>query len=356
MKKIFVLFVILLSASKTYSEQIEIMKYFNLGEYNVGFRYEKIIDTSRTYDENFRPIQLFIWFPTEEDATEPIKYTDYIYLNDLESEPWNANEDRKNKLLKDLLQEKYIELETQEEKDDIILKYQELLTAAYNDTSIIDQELPLLVFAPGGNTPGYLHSVMCEYLASHGYIVASFPSRSTSDSLRWPFDQTGLKLQIDDMKMSIKHLSSTIKEIDSEKIGLISWSVGGVSQALLSAENDNIDVLISIDSGLGREYGVEMLKSSPDFDFNNISIPYIHFTGQQKEMYDVPRSTDFIDSINSLNKHSEVIEAFAHQHFASSIGFIPEIVSNDGQDSDITRAYVNLSDITLEFLNKFIKK
>ncbi len=115
-------------------------------------------------------------------------------------------------------------------------------------------------------------------------------------------------------------------------------------------------MLISLDSGLEREYGVDMLKASPGFSFDNINIPYIHFTGQQKEIYNVKRSTEFFDSINSSNKYFELIDAFAHQHFASSIGFIPGIVSNDGNGSDITRAYVKLCDLTLEFLNRFIKE
>ena len=85
-----------------------------------------------------------------------------------------------------------------------------------------------------------------------------------------------------------------------------------------------------------------MLKASPNFDFMNINIPYLHFTGQQKEIYNVKRSNEFLDSIKSLNKYSEFIEAFAHQHFAASIGFIPELVEKGNEDSNIVKAYAEL--------------
>jgi len=354
MKTTLLLIISLFMTASITAGQIDIMKGFNIGKYNVGFRYEKILDSSRTYDDSFRPIQLFIWYPANENANEAIDFSDYITLNDLKTEPWETNKDIEYNLIKDEIQEQFGDQKNKVELTNLISQYKKLKTIAHKDADIIDQKFPLIVFAPGGNTPGYLNSTICEYLASHGYIVASFPTISKSDSLRWPFDQTGLELYVDDMELSIKHLSNTIKEINTEKIGLAAWSVGGVSQVLLAGRNNEIDVLVSLDTGLGREYGVEMLKESPNFDFMNIDIPYLHFTGQQKEIYNVARSDEFINSIKSLNKYSEFIEAFAHQHFASSIGFIPELVEKGNEDSNIVKAYGELCNRTLSFLNKFL--
>jgi glutaredoxin-related protein len=99
-----------------------------------------------------------------------------------------------------------------------------------------------------------------------------------------------------------------------------------------------------------------MLKESPGFSFENINIPYLHFTGQQKEIYNVKRSTEFYDSIKSSIKYSEIIEAFAHHHFASSISIIPELVSNGGLESNITKSYLQLCNSILEFLNNYFNK
>ncbi len=48
--------------------QIEIMKNFKLGEYSVGFRNERITDYSRSYEDTYRSIQLFVWYPTKEKS------------------------------------------------------------------------------------------------------------------------------------------------------------------------------------------------------------------------------------------------------------------------------------------------
>ena len=53
-------------ASSTFSmAQIEIMKNFDLGNYSVGFKHEIITDFSRSYGDSFRPVELFIWYPSE---------------------------------------------------------------------------------------------------------------------------------------------------------------------------------------------------------------------------------------------------------------------------------------------------
>ena len=119
-------------------------------------------------------------------------------------------------------------------------------------------------------------------------------------------------------------------------------------------KNPGISVLISLDSGLGREYGVEMIKESKYFDYEKVIIPYLHVTGQAKEQYNVERSTEFYDSISSSSKYSLLIKPFAHHHFASEIGFIPQLLS-DREDREITKTYRALCDLTLAFCNAFLK-
>jgi hypothetical protein len=45
--RLFLLSVSLFITEQIFAEQIEIMESFDLGEYNVGFRYEKVLDSSR---------------------------------------------------------------------------------------------------------------------------------------------------------------------------------------------------------------------------------------------------------------------------------------------------------------------
>jgi hypothetical protein len=276
-------------------------------------------------------------------------------LDDLKTKTLQTDQESKSEHIDSLLRIEIEKLNISGNTEAALSKYKKLMTIAQEGITVSDKSFPLILFAPGGNTSGYLHSVICEYLASYGFIVVSTPSMGNSNSLRWPFDQTGLNLQIDDMTFAINHVARSWDQINIKKICLISWSVGGVSQGIYSMKNPGIDMFISLDSGLGRTYGIEMLKASPYFDYRKLKIPFLHITGQQPEIYNVERSTEFYDSIASLEKHSLFIESFAHQHFASQIGLIPAFIS-EKENKIIIESYEKMCYLTLIFIEAFLKE
>jgi len=174
------------------------------------------------------------------------------------------------------------------------------------------------------------------------------------ETSRWPFDQTGLDLQIDDMAFTINHLKHKMTQINIDKICLASWSVGGVAQTIYAMKDSNIDMLISLDSGIGRTYGIDMIKESPYFNYNKIDIPYLHFTGTQPEQFKVDRSTELYDSISSTNKHLKVITAFAHQHFTSQNGIINDLIS-EVVSMILSDSYLKMCFTTRVFIDAFLK-
>jgi len=296
---------------------------------------------------------MFIWYPIDGNQRSPMKYIDYYLLSDLKDQQRDTIQEIHYGLLDSMLSAEIKDLKITGNNEDILARYKNLITISQKEAQISGNSFPLILFAPGGNTSAYMHSVICEFLASYGYIVVSIPSLGNSEGKRWPFDNIGLNIQIDDMSFAINHLANTMKEFNTEKICLISWSVGGVSQGIYCMKNSLIDMFISLDSGLGREYGVEMIKVSPYFDYSKIKIPFLHITGAHPEQYDVPRTSEFYDSIASTRKYSLILEPFAHQHFASQIGYIPSVVS-EKRNQLIEESYINLCNITLIFIDAFL--
>ncbi|WKK67130.1 hypothetical protein [Lutimonas zeaxanthinifaciens] len=332
--------------------QIEIMNDFQLGEFGVGFKNERITDYSRSFDHDYRSVQLFLWYPTQDRSQKAIQYEQYFGFNDPAGK-W-SDPGSMSKRIDSMVSKEVRKLNEVNNLPVELSKYKMLKTIAQIEAPFMEGQFPLLLFAPGGNTSSQLHSVICEYLASHGYIVASFPSLGNTGSQKWPFNQVGLNLQIDDMSLVINHLKQNMSQVNIDKTGLIAWSVGGVSQGIYSMKNSNIDMFISLDSGLGRVYGLNMLKESPYFNYANFQIPYLHFTGDQPETYKVERSSEFYDSIPSVHKHSLVIKEFAHQHFPSQLGIIPALAS-DPMDKKIVDAYKRMCRLVLVFSNRHLK-
>ncbi len=351
MKNVIIILIFILGSSLC-AAQIEIMKKFDLGDYSVGFKDERITDYSRAYEDGYRSIQLFVWYPAKESSVKALQYEQYFMINNPKGKLPDSNSPSSN--VDTLVQREINGLKKSVKVDIKFSKYKALKTIAKPEAPILEGNYPLILFAPGGNTSSHLNSVICEYLASHGYIVVSIPSLGHADSLRWPFNQIGLNLQIDDMAFVINHLKRTMSQVNIDKTGLMAWSVGGVSQGIYCMKNPNIDLFISLDSGLGRVYGVNMLKESHYFDYDKFRIPYLHMTGKQPEMYLVERSTEFADSIASKEKHSLVIEPFAHQHFAAQLGIIPAMAS-EIENKSIIDGYINMSRLSLVFSNIHLK-
>ncbi len=319
--------------------QNETMEKFDLGKYGVGFKKESVVDFSRNHSDSYRTVQLFIWYPTNQKDNNTLLYERYFSLD----KPSDS-----------LIQQEIDQLNESGKINVKLSNYKKLKTIAQLGAPIVEGNFPLLLFAPGGNTSGHLHSVICEYLASFGYIVVSLPSLGNVENERWPFNQIGLDIHIDDMALVINHLKKTMSQVNIDKTGMVSWSVGGVSQAIYCMKNQNIDFLISLDSGLGRTYGIEMVKDSHYFDYKKFDIPYLHMTGKQPEMYQVERNSEFLDSIISSEKYSIEIEPFAHQHFAAQLGIIPSLAL-ENKNQTIIDAYIEMCRLSLFFADMILK-
>jgi hypothetical protein len=157
---------------------------FNLSleRYAVGFKSINQYDFSRTYivandtisktqfKEKARPIQTSIWYPAiKNSSTTYMLYAEYIHLL--------ANK------------EEFVELTPQAMK-----KAENAYAAAYKipleqlapqltfQTKAIKNAVgasgsfPVVIYSPGVNGPSFENSFLCEYLASHGYIVVASPS------------------------------------------------------------------------------------------------------------------------------------------------------------------------------------
>lgn len=349
--KIFLASLFILFLGVSVKSQIDIMKDFPVGDYAVGFKNDSIIDYSRTYGTKPRTIPLFVWYPGTQIDSNPMFYKDYMRFVHSGADFGNK---RVNTVIDSLVKNESTNYKDQLNISIDIEKLKSLQTIAHLNLRPIEGPFPLIIIGPGGNTNNLLHSALGEFLASHGFIVVSFPSLGLEPESNWPFNQNGLFLHIDDIELIINHFQRSYVQVDKENTGLMAWSVGGVSQGLFNFKNSSIELLVSLDSGLGRKYGVQMIKESLYFDYSNFNIPYLHFTGTQPEIYQVERSDEFMDSIASQSKHSFLVESFAHQHFPSQLGIIPALSQNN-INSKIVRDYIKMCDLILQFLNIHLK-
>lgn len=256
-----VIFIICMLSVQVFSQGKSLWGSLEAGNYAVGFASQMLHDVSRSITvtekgaDNVevqktapRPIQMFVWYPAAETKPENyLRFEEYIALDK------NLTRNTANSNATAFLDYPYLSKELPE------VELTEILTAkifAAKDAEPSSGKFPLIILAQGNGDPLYRHSIMCEYLASHGYVVATTPgiTRIPESSKNGP---------IDDQTRDLKFLAEHLRQFDyvkAENLSLIASSFGGGAVGYLLFEDPQIKSVISLDSFLSRDVGIEMAK------------------------------------------------------------------------------------------------
>jgi len=329
------------------------------GAYEVGFKFERQYDYARPfqnkYDENgkivkdrARPVQMFVWYPAARGANpKPLRYEEYLFLNDTETEPWRWTEAQKSALRQKDGEEKQLSGASWES----ILA---LETAVVKDAKAAAGKFPLVIFGTGGGTGGHVYSVLCEYLASHGYVAVALTALPLKKSERWPFDASGIDGQMRDLEFAINYAYRQ-PFVDTDKLALACWSVGGVTQALLQMRNSDVDALISLDAATGYEYGRDLLKRSIFLDFKKMKVPYLHAHGEGPVRYNVPKNFEYYDSLSVAEAYLLTFKQLGHADFLPCYGAVPHTLLKTERSAAVIAGFKVLSQCVLNFLNAYLQ-
>ncbi len=204
MQKIIIISFLLGFSFQSLCQEIEFKDEIKPGKFSVGFKHKYLNDFSHSYQVsnngrepfNPRPVMVNIWYPTESalinKASTLDKYFSFHNRKDSKSEPFFV------KLKKDYIAGTALLIAGKEQKDFTANETNKLASflsfkfiALQELPAIPDVKFPVIIFHQDtGATPAE-NSVMCEFLASHGFVViggcfhaATASSRATDANLR----------------------------------------------------------------------------------------------------------------------------------------------------------------------------
>jgi dienelactone hydrolase len=148
--------------------------------------------------------------------------------------------------------------------------------AASLDVDPAPGSFPLVVVAQGNGGAAPDLALLAEYLASHGYVVATSPSQtrlgdamtSEGDILR------SAEAQALDLAFVVRQLRS-VPVADRGPIGLVGYSFGGRSALLLVGREPRVAAFVSLDSGIATKTGSGWL-SHRRLDTLAVRAPILH--------------------------------------------------------------------------------
>lgn len=224
---------------------------------------------------------------------------------------------------------------------------------------------PILVYVPSDSSVSWENADLCEYLASHGYVVLASPSEGVS-TRDMTDDLDGINAQADDISFLITYARS-LPDTDPSEVALVSWSWGGISSLFASARDSRVDALVEMDGSM--RYYPGLVKRAGDVHPERMTIPLLCFTRnvslEDLEKDGVPPADKvgpnvlnaWIDgdllTVNMLGMaHPEFSSMF--QRRESGQRFAENQVADYGRE-DANTSYAWVALYTLKFLDAYIK-
>lgn len=330
------------------------------GSHAVGFLHYQTSDSTRTYKRMYdwnnksipRPISVSIWYPAAGQQQSATKMTVLQYMKILkEEEEWEYLPDEQ-------ILNWFYYANTPANQDH--LKEQ---ASAYARSKPAAGKFPIVVYAPSYQASSVENFALCEYLASHGYVVIASPSHGAETRPLEGGSEKDMETQARDIEFLIKEVAGW-SNADHFRIATMGFSFGGLSNVLSQMRNARIKAIVSLDGSIKYQYPT--LKRSPFFNVKKVTIPFIHMA--QK---DIPQQVLKEDKIDSALNHrfefyDDLIYSKAYQlkfhnltHACfSTLGVLFEKRDKrqDKSDAEIMESYKWVSVYALKFLDAFLKK
>jgi pimeloyl-ACP methyl ester carboxylesterase len=287
------------------------------GPHAVGVRVIRERDTARPWPSaddpaggKGRPLQIALWYPAIRAGGPPMTVEDYVladWTGELDPRRWHAARGPALAAARRAFEEG-LDLPLRDEQWTRARTARGRATA---EPKPLDGRRALLLFETGLNGRSYVYVPLAEFLASHGYVVASLASYGRSETERLAFDLDGVRAQLGDLKLALGLLRAR-PEVDANRVALVAWSVGGVSQALLRLQTpDAFRAAVSLDSGTGYAYGADLLRQAGGVDPERLRVPFLQLDAGEASA-SVPRDDSFFRAHGRAPADRTVLHGLRH--------------------------------------------
>lgn len=228
------------------------------GLHAVGFRVEYLLDSTRPFFEGAgptqgRPIRVMLWYPAAPSDARRLTFGEYLapaippgfeaygrFLRSRDSSTASRQFAPVN--------------------DSLARVVAETRTAAVRNAPAAAGRFPLVLHALGRNDYQLESTVLWEYLASHGYVVAVVPQVGPSASESGvAYSAVGLAVQLADLRVA-QAQAERLPFVDPASMAVVGHSLGALVAALLATGPRPPAAVVSLDGSIAVNEGRALLE------------------------------------------------------------------------------------------------
>lgn len=225
------------------------------GKYPVGFKAVQTIDYTRATLQPAanqsvgRAMQLYIWYPAEKANTTPLLYRDYL-----------THRFRQPQAIKAGFFQSVAELGGDTTLfQPVYAKMIQSKTKAYREAKIAPGQFPLVIFPD----QVHLQNILCEYLASCGFIVVS-PLIQGPFTVPMQYDPAGVETAVADLQFALGYLRKNFPvQRDFAAMGL---GFNATLALALQMRNPEVKAMVSLEGGITTTFEEGLIQRSPYYN------------------------------------------------------------------------------------------
>jgi hypothetical protein len=332
----------------------------NNESYEAGFKTIRAVDKTRIYKPktdstdylHFRPLDIDVWYPAniaKKDTS--LLFRDILGLLEKRANYYTAS-NAGNGITQQLAQYFCEGLKCSDSTKVLNFK-----TKSFRNARQIDRKFPLIIYLSAFNGMSYENFTLFEELVKKGFVVVSISSIG-----RYPGDMTmkneDLMEQVNDALSSLNNLKEN-SNIDFTKIGLIGYSWGGLSGAILASKIPNVACLVSLDGSEFHHYGdskdenkdFDGIRYSQEFKDLRLAMPYLRL--ESSPLDNTAKNDSIYNFSEKLSNNRQIFRVNSAQH--EDFSSLPSIVKKSGNCKENSR-FQTVTKLTLSFLNEHLKK
>ena len=234
------------------------------GPFTPGFRLVEVSDATRSFPSEDgtglvpRPLRIYVWYPAGRTSAPPMRFDDYVRM---------ALDDFDTSILPVPLS-KGLEA-------GVLEKLRASSVRAVRGAAAAAGKFPLLVLGQGLYYESPLcHFVLCEFLAAHGYVVATCPLVGTRYRL--------VNITVEDVETEVRDMEFVLSEArslpfaDPVALGAIGYDLGGMAGLLLTMRHPEVRAYLSFDSSILDKHYTGLPVNHPGYHEETFRVPWMH--------------------------------------------------------------------------------
>lgn len=299
------------------------------GPHGVGFRVIEALDSTRAFrplrdfrgrlaDETARPVQVSIWYPARAAADSPrMTAGDFRLLRETEVD-FGRTLDAVERAR---LRVEFIDEATGLGQDPAVAaRTWDEQTPAIHDAPPLPGPHPTVLWF---TSAGVSNPALPAYLASHGFVVASFPSngRMTEVSLEFTPNALTLDTDIDDAGF-VYGVLRRIPWADTRRLALASFSGGSLAALLWQMRDMQPAAVVTVEGWERYRRGADIVSESIHYEPGRMRVPFLMIERAPDEAS--PAYAKVPDVVGALVRSDITRIAFrdaAHADFLSHVSF-----------------------------------